>query len=161
MNNPSIGDRRYKPRLRPKSGWPELTALIDVMFLVMLFLFLSSSFVRVSGIRVNPPRVRPSSVADLEKFVVTIARNSEGGRLLYFNDRPVTLESLKQQFNEVHGRSLECNDHHSGRPGSHARTRAPEVMALAEAAELASFLVTSAPDTRPETRLRTILTERS
>ena len=72
MNNPSIGDRRYKPRLRPKSGWPELTALIDVMFLVMLFLFLSSSFVRVSGIRVNPPRVRPSSVADLEKFVETL-----------------------------------------------------------------------------------------
>ena len=150
MNNPSIGDRRYEPRLRPKSGWPELTALIDVMFLVMLFLFLSSSFVRVSGIRVNPPRVRPSSVADLEKFVVTIARNSEGGRLLYFNDRPVTLESLKQQFNEVHGRSRNATIIILADQGVTLEQSA-EVMALAEAAELASFLVTSAPDTRPET----------
>ena len=73
-NSPSIGARRYKPGLKPKSGWPELTALIDVLFLVLLFLFLSSSFVRVTGIRVNPPRVRPSSFADLERFVVTITR---------------------------------------------------------------------------------------
>ena len=61
-NSPSIGARRYKPGLKPKSGWPELTALIDVLFLVLLFLFLSSSFVRVTGIRVNPPQIGKAHV---------------------------------------------------------------------------------------------------
>ena len=31
-----IGRRRYAPTLKPKRGWPELTALIDVLFLVLL-----------------------------------------------------------------------------------------------------------------------------
>ena len=151
MNNPSsIGGRRYKPGLKPKSGWPELTALIDVLFLVLLFLFLSSSFVRVTGIRVNLPRVRPSSSAELERFVVTITRGEGGGRLLYFNDRPVTPETLKQQFNEVHGRSRNATIIILADRGVTLEQSA-EVMALAEAAELASFLVTIPPGERPET----------
>jgi len=145
-----IGERRYKPRLKPKSGWPEPTALINVLFLTVLFVFLSSSFVRVSGIRVNPPRVRPSSVADLEKFVVTIARKPDGGRLLYFNDRPATPESLRQQFNEVYGRSRNATIIIQADRGVTLEQSA-EVMALAEAANLASFLMTVPPDTRPET----------
>ncbi len=149
MNNYKIGERRYKPRLRPKSGWPEPTALINVFFLVLLFVFLSSSFVRVTGIRINPPRVRPSSVAELERFVVAI-KKSDGERLLYFNDRPATLESLKQQFNEVYGRSRKATIIIFSDRGVSAEDAA-EVMALAEAANLASFLVTVSPNTRPET----------
>ncbi|MDR0931722.1 MAG: biopolymer transporter ExbD [Victivallales bacterium] len=149
-NSASIGTRRYLPKLKPKSGWPELTALIDILFLVLLFLFLYSSFVRVTGIKVNLPRVQPSSFADLERFVVTITRNGDGGRLLYFNDRPIKIEELKQQFNEVHGRSQSATiiilaDREV------TLEQSAEIMALAEAAELASFLVTIQPGSRPET----------
>ena len=105
---------------------------------------------RVTGIRVNPPRVRPSSFADLERFVVTITRGEDGGRLLYFNDRPVTPEMLKQQFNEVHGRSRNATIIILADRGVSLEQSA-EVMALAEAAELPSFLVTVPPGERPET----------
>lgn len=146
-----IGERRYKPRLKPKSGWPEPTALINVLFLTMLFVFLSNSFVRVSGIRINPPRVRPSSVADLERFVVAIKQTSDGGRQLYFNDRPATLESLRQQFNEVYGRRSRNATIIIQADRGVTLEQSAEIMALAEAANLASFLVTVPPGTRPET----------
>ena len=57
-----IGRRRYQTRLKPLSGWPELTALVDILFLVLIFFFLSSSFVRVSGISVNDPVITSEGV---------------------------------------------------------------------------------------------------
>ena len=67
-NDLKFGSRRYAPKLKPKTGWPELTALIDVLFLSLLFFALSGSFVRVSGIGVELPRMEAPNVADVERF---------------------------------------------------------------------------------------------
>ena len=144
-----IGRRRYQTRLKPLSGWPELTALVDILFLVLIFFFLSSSFVRVSGISVNLPRVRTSGVADLEKYIVTLAPGPDGKPLLYFNDQPVSRESLKQQLNEVRGRSRNAS------VVIRADRRVPfetvaEVIALAESARLSSFIAVNPPSERRE-----------
>ncbi|UKI33820.1 MAG: hypothetical protein L6W00_10595 [Lentisphaeria bacterium] len=80
MIRTDIGRRRYRTRLKPLSGWPEVIALVDIFFLALIFFFLSGSFVRVSGISVELPRVRPSNIADMEKFVVTITPPRVGGR---------------------------------------------------------------------------------
>ena len=32
-----FGQRRYRTRLQYRSGWPELTALADILFLSLLF----------------------------------------------------------------------------------------------------------------------------
>ena len=37
MNAPSFGERRYRTRLKYFSGWAELTALVDILFLPLLF----------------------------------------------------------------------------------------------------------------------------
>ena len=57
---------------------------------------------------------------------------------------------LKQQFNEVHGRSRNATIIILADRGVSLEQSA-EVMALAEAAELPSFLVTVPPGERPET----------
>ncbi len=152
MIEPGIGKRRYRTRLKALSGWPELTALIDILFLGLFFFFLSSSFVRVSGINVELPKVRPSSVADLERFVVTVmAPQAPDGKCpLYFNDQPVSLEMLKQQLGELHGKSQTAS------VIIRADQRVPfetvaSVMALAEAAEVSSFLAVTPRSNRPET----------
>ena len=51
-----FGERRYRPRLKCFGGWPELTALVDILFLALLFFVLASSFVQVSGVRVSLPQ---------------------------------------------------------------------------------------------------------
>ena len=141
MIKSEIGKRRYQTRLKPRSGWPELTALIDVMFLTLLFLFLSASFVRVSGVKVELPKVRVSSAVSLERFIVTVVPPASAGQphLFYFNDQPVSLETLKQRLAEVSGRSGNASII------IRADRRVPfeqvaQVMALAEAAKLSSFI---------------------
>ena len=72
-NDLKFGSRRYAPKLKPKTGWPEVTALIDVLFIMLLFFALSGSFVRISGIRVDLPRYTAPNKADVERLVVTVS----------------------------------------------------------------------------------------
>ncbi len=151
MIRTEIGKRRYQTRLRPLSGWPELTALIDVLFLTLIFFFLSSSFVQVSGISVELPRVQSSSVASLEKFIISIAPgNGTAKCLIYFNDQPMNMETLKQQLNEVRGRSKNASV--VIRPDRRVDFETvAEIMALAESAKLSSFIAVNPPTERRET----------
>ena len=92
-----IGTRRYRTRLQPLSGRPDLTPLVDVMFLALIFFMISSSFVQVSGIRVDLPQANATTVADIEKFIISIAW-SEKESLIYFNDQQVSWETLKENW---------------------------------------------------------------
>lgn len=71
INEKAVTMRRYRSRLTPLTGRPDLTPLINVMFLVLIFFMLSSSFVQVSGIRVDLPEVNAPSSIDIEKFIVS------------------------------------------------------------------------------------------
>ena len=68
-----FGQRRYRTRLEYRRGWPEMTALADILFLSFLIFFIASSFVRVSGIRVDLPEVDTRNSEALERFVVSLA----------------------------------------------------------------------------------------
>lgn len=154
MRKSAIGQRRYQTRLKPVSGWPALTALIDVMFLLLLFFFLSASFVRVSGISVELPRVRPTNIADMERYIISVVpadpQQPEKGCLVYFNDRPMTVEALKQELNLVHGRSRTASIIIlADRRAPHGAVT--EIMAIAESSQLASFIVVTPPGQKPET----------
>lgn len=155
MNRPNnhsadrpTGFRRYRSRLKPLSGRPDLTALIDVMFLMLIFFMLSSSFVQVSGIRVDLPRVNSSSSADIEKFIVA-AEYSPRGSQIYFNDQPVDWEMLKEKLAEVSGLSK------SATVVIRADRRVPfevvaEIMALAEKARLSTFIAVMPQQLKPD-----------
>ena len=93
---------RYRPRLKPLSGLPLLTPLVDIFFLSLIFFMISSSFVQISGIRVELPRVGTSTTAGLEKFIVTLSQ-SEGEVKIYFNDEEVDWEKLKEKLANVRG----------------------------------------------------------
>ena len=149
----NFGRRRYAPTLKPKSGWPELTALIDVLFLILLFFALSGSFVRVSGIGVELPRIQAPNIADVERLVVTVSPPEAPGRpcQIFFQDKRVPLDMLRQNF-------FRLNDS-SGRPSIIicADRRVPfetvtRVMAAAEEANISSFIALAPPDAKRETR---------
>lgn len=152
-NKLKFGTRRYKSRLKPKTGWPELTALIDVLFLALLFFALSGSFVRISGIGVELPRIQAPNVADVERLVVTVSPPDVPGKpcQVYFQDKLMTLDVLKEQF-------FKLND--SSRQASIiicADRRVPfetvaRIMAFAESAKISSFIALAPPDAKRETR---------
>ncbi|MDD3885728.1 MAG: biopolymer transporter ExbD [Victivallaceae bacterium] len=143
------GGRRYVTRLRMFTGFPELTALIDVMFLLLLFFYLSGSFVRVSGINVTLPKVRPTASLDMERHIITlcpVASNPDQA-MIYFNDRQLDPESLKQELNLVRGRSRTATVAiRADRRVPHGRVA--EIMAMAEQAGLGCFIVVGGPDAK-------------
>ena len=84
--------------------------------------------------------------------VVTITPPASAGGecLLYFNDQPVTPELLKQRFGEVRGRSQTASVIIRADQRVSFEMVA-EVMAMAEAAKLSSFLAVMPPSERQET----------
>lgn len=149
MEKELVKRRRYRTRLKYFSKWPELTALIDVLFITLLFFSLTCSFIRIPGVGVELPRLAAPEVVELERFVVSITPPSrnDGSCKFYFKDQEMTLDGLKQAFHDIPEGSSKrsiviCADR-----------RVPfdtvaQVMATAEAAKLPSFIAVMPPEMR-------------
>lgn len=87
---------RYKTNLKIFEGRPDLTPMIDVVFLLLIFFMLSSSFVQVSGIPVVLPQAAASSDMSVDKLVVSIDKHNQ----LYFNDHLMDWNSLTEKLNQ-------------------------------------------------------------
>ena len=74
--------RSFHTGLEIISGKPDITPMIDVVFLLLIFFMLSSSFVQISGIHVALPTVPNPSAMSVDKLVVTI--DDKG--TFFFND---------------------------------------------------------------------------
>ena len=102
-----FGQRRYRTRLRHHSGWPELTALADILFLSLLFFVIASTSVRVSGIEVKLPEADTLSSAVLERYVVSLTPVAAGGTgvNIYFREKRCgDLGELRQELAELRRR---------------------------------------------------------
>ena len=86
--------RAFKTNLSFFSGRPDMTPMIDIVFLLLIFFMLSSSFVQVSGINVSLPSAVVSSETSVNKLVVSIDRNNK----FFFNDTPMTWDDLTEQL---------------------------------------------------------------
>jgi biopolymer transport protein ExbD len=122
-------------------GRPDLTPLIDVLFLSLIFFIVSSSFVKLYGVKVELPKTEQSSSASLEKFISSISSN-ESGNKIYFNDEELLMDDLKSKLgdlkNEVQtGMVIICADKNT------TVDILANVMVVVENAGLASFIVVS------------------
>jgi biopolymer transport protein ExbD len=87
--------RGFQTGLKIISGRPDITPMIDVVFLLLIFFMLSSSFVQISGIPVALPSVPKPSAMSVDKLVVTIDQKG----VFYFNDLVMDdWDSLAQQL---------------------------------------------------------------
>lgn len=105
MTSPGFGERRYRTRLKYRTGWPELTALVDILFLSLLFVALTGNFTWVSGIKVDLPRVNARTRVKLERFVITLAPPAPGSgdrMSIHFRDRRCKdIDDLRQQLSKL------------------------------------------------------------
>ena len=73
-----------------EKGRLDITPLIDVVFLLLIFFMLTSSYIFQPGIRVNLPKAVTSEVLHKELLIVTITE--EGG--VFINERPISGDEL-------------------------------------------------------------------
>ena len=93
----SIASRRYRTKLRSHNGFPYCVALLDLLFLLLLFVAMSTQVIRISGIKVDLPQADAPQESVLGKLIVTITPGEyENDCRYYFRDREIKLDGLRQ-----------------------------------------------------------------
>lgn len=81
---------RFKRQLVIEKGMIDLTPLVNVFFLLLIFFVFTSSFIFQPGIKVNLPKAVTSDVVQEENVVITVTADDR----IYLNDRPVARDEL-------------------------------------------------------------------
>ena len=147
----NVGNRRYRPRLRPRHGWPEVTALIDILFLALMFFVILSNSTKVSVISVDLPKSSQSRIMQVEKNVISMVPDADGvGYKIFFQDQPVDWLGLAGSLQKMAIDSLSpaVIIRADRRISFEAVT---EVMALAEKSGITCLLAT-APEERQDAK---------
>ena len=67
-----------------------ITSLVDVLFILIIFFTISSTFLEQPGIKLELPKAQSSETQKVDKAVLYIDENTN----LFFMNQPVTLENL-------------------------------------------------------------------
>ncbi len=76
---------------KKKSRGIDITSLIDVMFILLIFFMVSSSFVEQPGMKLELPTTKSQEVEKVEKLALYVSKEGD----LFLNDKPVKLDSLQ------------------------------------------------------------------
>ncbi len=74
-----------------------ITSLIDVLFLLLIFFMVSSTFVEQPGMKLELPESKSSTTERIKDLVLEIT--SDGNLIL--NDTPIPLDKLENQLKEL------------------------------------------------------------
>ncbi len=77
-----------------EKGMVDLTPLVNVFFLLLIFFMFTSSFIFQPGIRVNLPKAITSEVIQEEGVVLTVAQDDR----IYLGDREITSDELSSKL---------------------------------------------------------------
>ncbi len=77
---------------------PDVTPLVDCVFLLLIFFMLSTTFVVSPGIRINLPQAQAETVRH-ERKDLRVKLDAEGA--LYLGDQRASLEDLDVRFREA------------------------------------------------------------
>jgi biopolymer transport protein ExbD len=88
---------KFKNRLNIEKGQLDLTPLVNVFFLLLIFFMFTSSFIFQPGIRVDLPKAVTSEVVQQETATIIIARDDR----IYLDDREISLDELNSKLNMI------------------------------------------------------------
>ena len=74
-----------------------ITSLIDVLFLLLIFLMVSSTFLEQPGIKLDLPEADSAVVVEQKEYILFVDKNKN----VFLNDFPVQLDQLKDKLKET------------------------------------------------------------
>ena len=81
---------KFKKKLKIEKGMVDLTPLVNVFFLLLIFFIFTSSFIFQPGIKVSLPKAVTSEVIRQESIVLIITKDDK----LYLNEREISRDEL-------------------------------------------------------------------
>lgn len=82
-----------------------LTSLIDVMFILIIFYSVTSTFMEQPGIELNLPEASTSEVVQIKDNVLFIYPDSS----IYLNQKKISLDSLDKALEQLKAKSKSSN----------------------------------------------------
>ena len=150
-----IQHRHYFPRLKLRRSWIDFIALIDIMFIILMFFVLSIGATKITGVSVELPKVSGDTIVLTDKYIISIVPSnlSEGGVQFFFGDELVMMNQLIEKLNNIKFTSKN--------PAIviKADKKTPydtvlTIMALVEQNGMPSFLVTDQEEVKTETKFQ-------
>jgi biopolymer transport protein ExbD len=92
-------------RSRRRKVLINITPLIDVLFLLLIFFIVSSTFLEQPSITVELPSAETSEAERIEEYVITVS--SDG--ITYINDLSIPREALLPKLEAIYRREPEAN----------------------------------------------------
>lgn len=74
-----------------------ITSLIDVLFLLLIFFMVSSTFLEQPGIQLELPEAKSSVLVEQKEFTLFVSQNGT----LFLNDSEISLEDLETRIREA------------------------------------------------------------
>ena len=81
----------------------DLTPMLDVVFIMLIFFIVTTSFVKESGIDVNRPSAATTQKKERASILVAIAENGE----IWIQKRRVDVRSVRANIEKLHAESPE------------------------------------------------------
>ncbi len=82
-----------------------ITSLIDVMFMLLLFFVVTTTFVEQPALQVDLPESKTATSGQVEEFVVTL--NKEG--VIFLNDRQLLSQGLLVELKKIAQNNTEAS----------------------------------------------------
>ncbi len=79
-----------------KSIGLNVTSLIDVLFILLIFFMVTSNFIEQPGMKLELPETKTQEVARVEQLTIFVSKDGE----IFLNDQPVELSELSGQLNQ-------------------------------------------------------------
>ena len=76
---------------KKKSPAINITSLIDVMFILLIFFMVSSSFIEQPGMKLELPTTKSTEVTRVENLILHVSRQGE----IFLNEKQLAIDSVK------------------------------------------------------------------
>ncbi len=97
---------RFREKRITRTSIINLTPMVDVLFLILLFFLVTSNFIEQPNIKLELPSTKYASTSKLEEWVLTISQDGK----LFFQNKPVErnnlVSELKNAFSKQDDKTL-------------------------------------------------------
>ncbi|MEE9169035.1 MAG: biopolymer transporter ExbD [bacterium] len=74
-----------------------VTSLIDVLFILLIFFMVSSTFLEQPGMKLELPKAKSAQVEQIDNLIIYVDRRMQ----IFLNDKPVAVDRLEKQLRET------------------------------------------------------------
>ncbi|MES0874357.1 ExbD/TolR family protein [Sinimarinibacterium thermocellulolyticum] len=90
--------RQIFPKAEEEESNIDLTPMLDVVFIMLIFFIVTATFVKESGIEVNRPEADTATKQERANILIAIDRNGE----IWINRRRVEVDALRANIERLH-----------------------------------------------------------